>query len=109
MKKILAILSDNEEIREIADKIIKRREGYIERVKFLKKQARDEKAKSDEDNKSGWDQIRELVKKKLPKDYDEKKYTLGISIDEDALYIEDEEEQQDPFTRIILSSLRPPE
>lgn len=100
MRKVLCILSDNEEIKECTDNIKSRRDESVERIKFLKKQVEDEMKKCDKENLPRWGILRDLIQSKLPDDYTEEKYSLTFNIDEDTLSIEDREEK-DSFRSLI--------
>lgn len=101
--KVLALIKEDEQFRRICNLIHDRENNIKERIHFFRKQA-EEAVKEDREAITGyWKQLtaRLIETGRLPEGYKQDKHSLSFSIEEDAIKLDDQ--QENPLRQLIAS------
>jgi hypothetical protein len=89
VKKVLALISQDERLKRLDQEMQDAITGYAQRAEFLHKQKLALRAEADKFSDLKWEEIRAVLSEKglIPEDYTVKKYALWI--DGGAIHIQD--------------------
>lgn len=99
--KALGIISENEKLKEPCTFIHERKRQLKQELTFIEKQKENALKKFKDECEPYWDEIKEVVKNKLPEDYSDEKYNLTFNIEEDVLKLEDMQDGIPAFFKML--------
>ena len=112
-KQVIALLNQNDDIKELCNEIHQNKSMILEEMRFIERQFISKKEKIEKENEKIYEQIKNILIEKnfLPSGYSEQTHSIEFNLEENTIYIQNNQDDDEiilvPIPKSVFKKILP--